>query len=72
MAVPKTDPNGILNLRQAASSASKRDGKPTASTPVVKAIRAAVDEVAKDQVPQLKELDELYAQQIKDLQQIKE
>jgi hypothetical protein len=38
----------------------------------VKAIRAAVDDLAKEQVPQLKELDELYAQQVKELQQLKE
>ena len=67
-----TNVKWIINLRKAADSASKWDGRPTASTPVVKKIRQAIDDVAKDQVPQLRELDDMYSKQISEIKQLKE
>lgn len=66
------DASGILNLRKAIDSATKRDGAPIESTSLLKKIRKLVDAQAKQTIPQLKELDEAYRKQIKELNEVQE
>ena len=66
------DTRTVLNLRRVADGLSKWDGTTTDGLKVVRDIRRAVDEVAKEQVPWLKELDELYRARIDDYNEIRE
>ena len=66
------DTRTVLNLRKVADGLSKWDGTTTDGLKVVRDIRRAVDEVAKEQVPWLKELDELYRARIDDYNEIRE
>lgn len=64
--------NEIINLRQAADSASSWEWVPTKSKDVIKEMRSVVDETAKEQVPQLRKLDNLYSSEIKALDELEE
>lgn len=66
------DTRTVLNLRKVADGLSKWDGTTTDGLKVVRDIRRAVDEVAKEQIPWLKELDELYRARIDDYNEIRE
>lgn len=68
----KLTPNEILNLRSDLSELSKYgEGKTTSSKAFARDMRAKVDEIAKNQIPELSKLDAEYAPQVKELNNIK-
>ena len=60
----------ILNLRKAIDSSTKYEWRPVSSTPLLKKIRHAVDEKAKADIPNLRELDDMYSSQMKEIDEL--
>lgn len=64
--------NAFLNARQGLSQLSKYDAAKTGNlTPIARELRGIYDDFGKTQIKGLKELDELYAPEVKQLSQIK-
>lgn len=67
------DANTVLNLRKVSDQLSKWDsGTTSEGMKVIRDIRKEIDNVAKEQIPGLEELDKLYRSRIDDLNQIQE
>ncbi len=65
-------PSWVLNQRQATDAMSKRDsGRPTDSTPVIREMRWAIDDIAKEKVPWLRELDWQFSKKLQQIQELR-
>jgi len=69
---PVLSSNAFLNARQGLSQLSKYDAAKTGNlTPVARELRGLYDQLGKEQIPGLSQLDSLYAPEVKQLSQIK-
>ena len=65
------DPTSFLNKRQALDLKAKWEGRSTKASPVVKMMRAKIDAIGKEQIPGLKETDEMRARQKNEIKEMK-